>query len=157
MVEARLKNFSPTTSVRRPSWPLWRWHSVSADCSSLSQARIEMVGKATTQAGAGSFVDNQTDAATNADPNSDESSEAKVHETFGWAMLLFAVGVDVILGYLTGLLAHMRTEPDFAAWRELGGIRETVLEIQKQIAERLASVEITKNVCMAGFSVPRMN
>ena len=117
----------------------------------LGQARLQMVDKATASSGPNSFVNDPAQLPNDPDQSTEDSDEARVRERFGQAMLLIAMGADVILGFLVGLLADMHADQDFTAWCELGQISKCMVEIQKQISERTASVEIAKKLCMAGI------
>ena len=117
----------------------------------LSQARLQMVDKATAPSAASSYVDGETDTQTEPDSNAEQLAEAKIQGTVGQAMRLIAIGVDVILGLLVGLLGEMRADPDCAAWTELAHTSECMTEKSHEMSERAASVEIAKMLCMSGI------
>jgi hypothetical protein len=119
----------------------------------LAQARQIMVDKAATAtSGKTSYVDDGlADNAQEPEPKPQEGFEAKIHQTFGEAMLLIMIAADLMLGYLIGLLTGMCTDEDYAAWHRLKKIVEVVTDLEERVDELVASVEIAKKRCMAGI------
>ncbi len=110
-----------------------------------------MVDRATATTSTSSYVDEPSADSPEPDPKPKELSESSIHETFGQAMLWFMIAADIALGLLVGLLVRMHTDEDYAAWRKLKKLHELVTELEKQISELVATVEIAKKRCMAGI------
>ncbi len=118
----------------------------------LGQARRVAVDKATAQDNTTSFVD---DADNNGKSDDAEKrlpeTESAARQTLGGAMFTMLVAADLILGFLAGLLARLRSDEDYGAWREIKKIRKELLFLEKALSELITSIEIAKVRCMAGI------
>src|SRR5882724_325220 len=119
----------------------------------LAAARELMMGKTITAAPtATSYVDVATpEISVDRDQNVGDGTEAKVRETFGSAMLYIMIAADLMLGFFVGLLGHMNTDDDYAAWRELCETTKLLTNLEETVSERHASIEIAKKLCSAGI------
>ena len=118
----------------------------------LAEARRIMMDKAAADAApvSRSYVDGDAPAQPPIDQDK-ENSEAKVRETLGGAMLCIMIAADVMLGFLVGRLTKMRTDEDYAAWRQLRRIAKVIINLEVSLRELLSSVEIAKKRCTAGI------
>lgn len=118
----------------------------------LGQARRAVIDKATaTQSAAspyveGGVVNEPTDLAISPD-----RSESKVKGTLGGASFLITLAAELGLGFLVGVLVKLRTDEDYAAWRELKNILEEILGLEARTAELLCHIKKAKKQCMAGI------
>src|SRR5882724_644789 len=119
----------------------------------LAAARELMMGKtATATPTATSYVYGATpETSVDHDQNGSDNTEAKVRETFGSAMLFIMIAADLMLGFFVGLVGHMNTDDDYAAWWELREITKLVTNLEETVSERHASIEIAKKLCSAGI------
>jgi hypothetical protein len=119
----------------------------------LGQARRAVVDKAVANENTASYVDQAgPDTAAADDPEkTPPQSESKARQTLGGAMFTMLVAADLVLGFLAGLLARLRSDEDYAAWRELKKIRKELSLFEKDLSELIASIEIAKVRCMAGI------
>src|SRR5262249_54503020 len=79
------------------------------------------------------------------------STETKVRQTLGGAMLMIMIAADLMLGFLAGLLTRMHTDEDYAAWRQLKIIAEMLAKLEERLTELSSLVEIAKKRCAAGI------
>jgi hypothetical protein len=118
----------------------------------LGQARGQMIDKAVSASRVDSYVD---DANTDSEPDQEakppESGEAKIHSTFGDAMLLFMIAAEIVLGFLVGQLVRMYGDEDYAAWRKLKGLRIRLIRLRAENNKLIVSIEISKRTCLAGI------
>jgi len=118
----------------------------------LGQARKAVVDKAAEKDTVASYVDQASpDSPTEEIGNRPQETEAKAHQTLGGAMFTMLVAADLVLGLLAGLLTRLRSDEDFAAWRELRKIRKELPVLEKKVSTLVASFEIAKVRCMAGI------
>jgi hypothetical protein len=119
----------------------------------LGQARRTVIDKAVANENAASYVDQAAPDTALADEAEKKppQSESKARQTLGGAMFTMLVAADLVLGFLAGLLARLRSDEDYAAWRELKRIRKTLPLLEKELSELIASIEIAKVRCMAGI------
>jgi len=118
----------------------------------LGQARGQMIDKAVSTPRVNSYVD---DANTDSEPGQEEkppeSGEAKIHGTFGDAMLLFMIAAEIVLGFLVGRLVRMYGDEDYAAWRKLKELRTRLIRLRAENNALIMSIEIAKRTCLAGI------
>src|SRR6266571_4447059 len=120
----------------------------------LAAARELMMGKTAAAAAptATTYVDGApAETAVDHDQSGGDSTETKVRETFGSAMLFIMIAADLMLGFFVGLVGHMNTDNDYAAWWELREITKLVTKLEETVSERHASIEIAKKLCSAGI------
>ena len=117
----------------------------------MAQARGTMVDKLEGSTTATSFVDDNADDASAEPARTDDSSEHRVRNLLGSAMVKIMLSADFILGILLGVFTKIRTNDDFVAWQDLKKTAKTLGPLEKQSNELLSSVEIAKKRCMAGI------
>jgi hypothetical protein len=119
----------------------------------LAAARELMMGKTATAAPtATTYVDGApAETSVDHDQIGSDGTEAKVRETFGSAMLFIMIAADLMLGFFVGLVGHMNTDDDYAAWWELRETTKLVTKLEETVSERHASIEIAKKLCSAGI------
>lgn len=61
------------------------------------------------------------------------------------------LAADLMLGFLVGILAKLRTDEDYVAWQQLHTSAEFIAQLEQKIADLLAKIEIVKKRCMAGI------
>lgn len=118
----------------------------------LGQARRAVIDRATAaQSETRSYVDSgiandPADAATVPD-----GSETQVKGALGSASFLITLAAELGLGFLVGLFVKLRTDEDYAAWKELKNILEEILGLEARIAELISHIKQAKKHCMAGI------
>lgn len=119
----------------------------------LAEARQLMVDRATaaTPTASPNVDGSATEDPVEQDPTTRESTEAKVRNTLGGAMLLIMIAADLMLGFFVGILGKMYTDEDYSAWRRLHEITKSITEREETMSELHASVEIAKKRCTAGI------
>jgi hypothetical protein len=118
----------------------------------LGDARRTMAQKAAATPAAAEFVERSAADAPVAEQGQDEAqTEANIREAVGSAMLLIMFAADLMLGFFAGLVINLRTDEDYAAWRELSNIKRRIDQFKQMIAERLSAIEIAKKQCAAGI------
>lgn len=119
----------------------------------LAAARELMMGKTATAAPtATTYVDGApAETSVDHDQNGGDGTEAKVRETFGSAMLFIMIAADLMLGFFVGLVGHMNTDDDYAAWRELRETKKLITTLEEMMSEGHTSIEIAKKLCSAGI------
>lgn len=118
----------------------------------LAEARRLMLQRtATEKATATSYVDDATQPEAAPDALPEGTSERDIRDTLGRGMLFFVIAAELMMGFLVGVLARMRTDEDYEAWRELKRIAESLLELKQRAAELVAQIEIAKKRCAAGI------
>jgi hypothetical protein len=61
------------------------------------------------------------------------------------------IAADLMLGFFVGLVGHMNTDVDYAAWRELRETTKLITTLEEMMAEGHTSIEIAKKLCSAGM------
>jgi hypothetical protein len=118
----------------------------------LGEARRDMVDRAASTPVTNSYVDGTpVDDAPVQEKGSPEASEGGIHRTLGEAMLLIMIAADLVLGFLVGLIVRLHTDEDYTAWRKLKELHDLIAALRERTAQLLASLEIAKQVCMAGI------
>ena len=119
----------------------------------IGQARRDMVNRAVTKPTVNSYVDGEgaDQGQTSQEPQSEATSESEVHKTLGDGVLLIVLATELALAFVIGLLVHLHTDPDYAAWRKLTHLGGTLIEKQERESDLLARPEITKKHCLAGI------
>ena len=119
----------------------------------IGQARQDMMDRAIIKPTVDSYVDgadaNQNQLSQN--PQSGVTSESEVHKTIGGGALLIVLATELALTFVVGLLTHLYTRPDYAAWRKLKLLGETLIEKKEEESGLLARPEIAKKHCIAGI------
>lgn len=116
----------------------------------FGQAGKIVMDKATTEATTQSYVDDGTnDAAVK--ESLPGNTEAVANGTLGDAAFLITIAAELALGFLVGLFVKLRTDKDYAAWRELGQVVARIRELERAAAETLLRIESAKKRCMAGI------
>ncbi len=107
--------------------------------------------QAVAQSATKSYVSDGTadDAADLAKPS--ETSEAKVNGTLGGAAFLITMAAEFGFGFLVGLFVHLRTDEDYAAWKELKQLLEEIMTLETKVGELLARITSARKQCMAGI------
>jgi hypothetical protein len=119
----------------------------------LGQARRTVIDKASARETTTSFVDQSVpdDAAKEESKSDSQESGSNARQTLGSAMFTMLVAADLVLGFLAGLIAKLRNDEDYAAWRERKIIRKRLCLLEKKLSELIASIEIAKVRCMGGI------
>ncbi len=119
----------------------------------LAAARRIMVDKAASATPVtSSYVDGASaETPANQDQKSSGSSEAKVRQTLGGAILLIMIAADLVLGLLVGLLTRMHTDEDYVAWQSLREITKRIAGLKAAISELFSLIEIAKKRCTVGI------
>ena len=118
----------------------------------FGQARRAVVDKIAEKSAVSSYVDDAaTEDSTDEPVDKPQVSETKTHQTLGGAAFTMLLAADIALGLLGGLLTRLRADEDYAAWRELGRIRQQLQLLEKRMSELIAFQEIAKVRCMAGI------
>jgi hypothetical protein len=118
----------------------------------LGEARRDMVDRAASTPVTKSYVDEApVDNAPEPEKGSTDVSEGEIHRTLGEAMLLIMIAADLVLGFLIGLIVRLHTDEDYTAWRKLKDLHDLIAALRERSAQLLASLEIAKNLCMAGI------
>ncbi len=120
----------------------------------FAQARRAMVDRvtATTTTTPKSFVEDASvpDVSSEHEP-SEASSERRVRDILGSAIVKIMLAADIMLGILLGLVIKIRTDEDYGAWRDLKKMTGKLLGLEKRRDELLALIEIAKRLCAAGI------
>jgi len=118
----------------------------------LGQARGQMIDKAVSTPTVNSYVDDaKADSEPGQEENPPESGEAKIHGTFGDAMLLFMIAAEIVLGFLVGRLLRLYSDEDYAAWRKLKEHRRRLIRLRGENNALIMSIEVAKRTCLAGI------
>jgi hypothetical protein len=118
----------------------------------LGQARRAVIDKASAaQSGPSSYVDGGTANDPQDAGTSPDGSEVKVKGTLGGASFLITIAAELGLGFLVGLFVKLRTDEDYAAWKELKNTLEKIVGLEAKIAELFSCIKRAKKQCMAGI------
>ena len=116
----------------------------------FGQARRTVMDKAAAQSAVSSYVDSVAPD-TPSQPEPPRSDEAKVRGSLGGALFMASLAAELAVGFLVGLFVQMRTDADYTAWQQLKQILQRIVDLEEQMRERYALIEIAKKHCMAGI------
>jgi len=119
----------------------------------IAQARGTVMDRLTKSDSAQSFVDDGPGEEPAADPaqGQGDSPEQKVRNLVGSAMTKIMLAADLVLGLLLAAFMGIRTNEDFAAWRDLKKTSGALRRLEMRLNQLLATIETAKKRCMAGL------
>jgi hypothetical protein len=119
----------------------------------MAQARGTIMDRLTKSDSTQSFVDDGTSDEASADPGQagDGSLEQRVRNYMGSAMAKIMLAADLILGILLAAFMGIRTNEDFAAWRDLKTTSKQLRRLEMSFNELFSTIATIKKRCMAGI------
>jgi hypothetical protein len=119
----------------------------------LGYARWQMTHRVASSAPAvNSYADGDpAETPVEQDRKGPDVTQADVNETFGWAVLFIMIAADLMLGYMVGRLGHLNHDEDYAAWRKLHETTKFITELEENVSQLHAYIEIAKKRCAEGI------
>lgn len=119
----------------------------------LAQARGAMTSIVPQTRQPQSFVDGSSVSETMAelDDSDRESLQENVRELLGDAVIKMMLAADIIVGVFFGLVATIRSDPDFASWREIRTLKRQVARLQVRFNNLRSIPDSAAKKCAAGI------
>jgi hypothetical protein len=117
----------------------------------FGQARRMVMDKATGQSVPQSYIEGGMSDDSITEPSPRQTDKERFTGTFGGAMFMASLASELALGFLLGLLVHMRTYRDYVAWCTLGRLAALAIDTRAALAELFAKIEMSEKQCLAGI------
>jgi hypothetical protein len=121
-------------------WGLFQWADARAVMMTHSESAAEV---------SQSYVEGAPDVPEQkpAEPSEEKSARRSLREA--WVKLMLSA--DLALGILLGNFLRMRTDEDYAAWRNVKSTQKEIGHMELERNSLFAFIEIAKKNCMAGI------